>query len=101
MPYALYVCLQDEDRIVVFIRGATTGQFQVEPATRLTPPALTVQTARGGGALLGIGAGYVQAVSEILLSFPGHLQYIIPPMILARPHTTMEGVSPSPVEGRA
>jgi hypothetical protein len=26
MPYALYVCLQDEDKIVAFTMDATTGQ---------------------------------------------------------------------------
>ena len=27
MPYALYVCLQDEDKIVAFTMDATTGQL--------------------------------------------------------------------------
>ena len=27
MPYALYVCLQDEDKIVAFIMDAATGQL--------------------------------------------------------------------------
>src|SRR5262245_26194159 len=42
MPYSLYVCLQDEDKIVAFTMDATTGQ--------LTPTA-TVPVAGGPSVL--------------------------------------------------
>src|SRR2546423_1349947 len=45
MPYALYVCLQDEDKIAAFTMDATTGQLTptTAPSVRGThpPPAPT------------------------------------------------------------
>src|SRR5712692_3394098 len=36
MPYALYVCLQDEDKIVAFTMDATTGQLTPTAAVPVT-----------------------------------------------------------------
>src|SRR5437016_1983376 len=44
MPYAMYVCLQDEDKIVAFTMDATTGQ--------LTPHATV--TVAGGPSVLAL-----------------------------------------------
>src|SRR5262245_11587590 len=48
MPYALYVCLQDEDKIAAFTMDATTGQLTPAAAVPVTegPSALALSPNR-------------------------------------------------------